>query len=630
MSLCLLESLDREEYSKSFLDYCKDQGFKLTESDLWNSYKNASALLVDSTSSQAKAQWLSHPILFSSQELESTTRKLRNGYRSQNFDTTFGIVLLSYWFVICLVAAIFHWSRRLFPKFMTSVTHSRPANYLRAYLILPPLFRRKHFDIEKIGPVEWLTPLRLESVLLFIFFALGAIFCGVEISPVGNFHVALSVGNRSGLLAIFPLPVLILFAGRNNFLQFATGWQYTRFVTFHRWVARIVFLLVVVHCATKTHSFISSGSYATVMKLTFVIWGTVSAVAMGLMMFFSMIWFRRRNYELFLLVHYILAAVMIAGAWIHTRSLGHEGFFIAAIAVWGFNLIVRICRMLAFGVQEATVELKADDTLRVIVNRPGWWKPHPGAHAFVHFLFLKGFWQSHPFTVVDEPVEKNTFGFYIKVKGGITSSLYQKLKAADNQRLTMKVAIEGPYFEKMPTETMDSLVFMASGNGIPGIYAEARHAALKHPHISVKLIWGIRDYSSLCWFYHELKRLECLDIDTYIYVSRADKNLKLSHIIERTPISSEKLDEYSFDTRATSIDLVSSLKSDLLSIHFLEGRPNVRSLVSESVVAAGTKSVGFVTCGHPQMVDEVRAQVVKELSRDSTRKIELFEEFQMW
>lgn len=630
MSVCLIENLNNRRYTFAFLEFCESQGIVLNYKDLDSSYKNATSFLVDSSSEKAKTSWLNAPISFTSKEVSKTRKSVQDGNETKNYDLTFSIVLLSYWFFVCFIATVINWSRRLFPKTLTSFIHCTPMNWVRAHFILPPFLRRTHFDVARIGPLEWLTPLRLEATLLLVYFVLCAIFCGVKIKPLSSFPIAASIGNRSGLIAIFSLPVLILFAGRNNFLQFATGWQFTRFITLHRWIARVVFLLVLVHSATKTHGMLYLKSYTMMMKQPFMIWGAIGTVSAGFLLFFSMIWFRRRNYEVFLLIHYIFAGLMIAGGWIHVKILGLQEFFIASLAIWAFNMVVRCCRIFAFGLQNASVELKADETLRVVVERPSWWKPHPGAHAFVHFVFAQGFWQSHPFTVIDEPVSENTMGFYIKIKGGITSSLYQKVRNAPNQKLEMKVAIEGPYFEKMPIETMENLVFIASGNGIPGMYAEARHVAIRHSHIPSRLIWSIRDYSSICWFHQELKKLEALNIETTIYISRPGDSTDLAFSIEHIPNYNEKIDMASLKTTSTLISLVKALKEDLLFIKFVEGRPNVSSLVSNSVVAAGDRSVGFVTCGHPKMVDEVRAQVVTELSKDTSRKIELFEEFQMW
>ena len=48
-------------------------------------------------------------------------------------------------------------------------------------------------------------------------------------------------------MAINNLPVMWLFATRNNFLLWATGWEFATFNMFHRWIARACGLEVFVH-----------------------------------------------------------------------------------------------------------------------------------------------------------------------------------------------------------------------------------------------------------------------------------------------------------------------------------------------------------------------------------------------
>lgn len=54
----------------------------------------------------------------------------------------------------------------------------------------------------------------------------------------------------------------------------------------------------------------------------------------------------------------------------------------------------------------------------------------------------------------------------------------------------------------------------------------------------------------------------------------------------------------------------------------------------EDLVVQETKesngSVSFVTCGHPRMVDDLRYEVVKNLDKADGKRIEFFEQLQVW
>ena len=51
----------------------------------------------------------------------------------------------------------------------------------------------------------------------------------------------------------------------------------------------------------------------------------------------------------------------------------------------GFDRAVRLARLFAFGFPQADITLIADETLKVQVQKPKYWKSVPGGHAFIHF-----------------------------------------------------------------------------------------------------------------------------------------------------------------------------------------------------------------------------------------------------
>lgn len=55
------------------------------------------------------------------------------------------------------------------------------------------------------------------------------------------------VADRTGILSFANLPLLWVFAGRNNVFIWATGWNFATFNLFHRHVAWIATLQAVAH-----------------------------------------------------------------------------------------------------------------------------------------------------------------------------------------------------------------------------------------------------------------------------------------------------------------------------------------------------------------------------------------------
>ena len=55
------------------------------------------------------------------------------------------------------------------------------------------------------------------------------------------------VTDRTGILAVANMPMVWLFASRNNVFLWLTGWNFASYNYFHRWVSRIVTLEAIVH-----------------------------------------------------------------------------------------------------------------------------------------------------------------------------------------------------------------------------------------------------------------------------------------------------------------------------------------------------------------------------------------------
>lgn len=72
------------------------------------------------------------------------------------------------------------------------------------------------------------------------------------------------IADRTGIISFANIPLIWLFAGRNNIFLWATGWSFATFNLFHRHVAWIATIQAVVHTLLYLVIFIQSGCiYAT-------------------------------------------------------------------------------------------------------------------------------------------------------------------------------------------------------------------------------------------------------------------------------------------------------------------------------------------------------------------------------
>lgn len=546
-----------------------------------------------------------------------------------NRSIDYGFYLVWFWAVILCVAAMGNWAKILFPA-MTQKCNGGWIQSFRRHISLPATFgssRTNEYTITR--GLSMLVPTRAETAILVAFSLLTLHLMTMGIVPVANdpiYPVKMQAlmryyAVRLGILASYLLPFLILFAGRNNILQSFTRWEYSTFVMFHRWISRMVVLLVLLH-----------GIFYTVLVVlknkneAYVWWGVAGGAAGVLLCIQGMLALRRRWYEAFLALHIVLALVFVIGACLHVKSLYFLSYYYCSACLWMWDRGIRLQRLLTFGFPVAKVQLFEDLTLKVIVPKPSLFDAEGGGHCFVHFLRWGCFWQSHPFTytVVDGHIV-----FYIKVKDGVTTRLRRFLENNPGRTAHIRVAVEGSYGEATPASRYDTSVFIAGGNGIPGIYAELVEAAkanrlgTQDAYRRVLLVWVVRDYNALLWFYDELSALKPSGIETRIYVTRPVQQL-VSRVDDKLALLHNTYTHY----HATDTDPVGTLKRNLSHVQFVEGRPDIHKLVRSSAEES-YGSTAFVTCGHPVMVDEVRHEVVCYLG-EAKHRVDYFEQLQVW
>ena len=557
-----------------------------------------------------------------------------------NYDDSlyYGAGILGYWLLIMCIGAIVNWGKVMFPGLTKKLT-SKPINLWRQYVSMPATFRKKKAEELRIFKFfDSLIPSRFESIVIFLFYIVVLMIHAMNMHYVDGDPVfennkynsqARNVADRTGITGTIMMPLVFLFSSRNNFLQWLTGWNYSTFVTYHRHIARVMFILIALHSILFT---VLLRDDMSEFSETYMIWGVLATVSGGIILFQAMLFFRRRWYEIFLFIHILFAALYVAGTWIHVDELGYVWFVYPAVAVWCADRVVRIARLVIFGFPKARVSLLADDTIKVEIPKPSYWKTIPGGHAFIHFLKPTYFWQSHPFTFVESPADTHII-LYCKVKGGITHSLYQLLVRSPGQAITMRVGVEGPYGEPTPARYADTAVFIAGGNGIPGIYSEVMDMARRMPNETkntMKLYWIIRDYKSLEWFNDELTLLGNTNIETTIYVTKPDLSNLLTGDGSDDTSSKKESDSQDMNLESKeSLQGVDLVKSRFSHITFKEGRPSIEDIV-DLEIKESNGSVAFVACGHPAMVDETRYFCSRNVDNPQKKRVDFYEQVQVW
>lgn len=617
----------------SFLKLCAQ--YNLTEALFEAAYENATDYLVTNTSSVPGfniSKVFNYPVQIKQTKLQGAYDSNLGRYYNQNRANFYSWVLLAYWFAVVLAAGLVRLVGHVAPKFVQSM-NGKVSNAFRKHITMPALFGRK---VQEHGRFlrfyTFVIPTRFESILITVWILLALSF------NVANYHhdspnpiwasqhaeMGRKIADRTGIMSLYLIPQLILFAGRNNFLLWISGWSYARFNVIHHWHARVCFILVALHSVGMTINGIYVGKFYTRNAKPYVRWGYVATIAGAILLGHSFQFMRKNSYETFVLTHNIMAAIFVAGTWLHVEQDGYQQFMIAATAVWAYDKVFRIARCAWFGVKTAEVQLIADETLKVKVPRSARWKSFPMSHSFIYFFRPTCFWQSHPFTVVDSAVEDKVITLYIKVKGGMSHGLYKYLSTQPEQKARIKCTVEGPYGTRKPLQHYLSAVFLAGGNGIPGLYSGALDLSSKATKQKVKLYWIIRHWKSVEWFYEELKRLAGTNVQPIVYVTRYDTPLDKCFVEKFEGDTSSEEKKTSDDETDDNVD---TLRQKLHFVEFRAGRPDIESLIKDEITES-SGAVAFIACGHSSFVDESRRIVATNLPEG--KRVDFYDQLQTW
>ncbi|EMG48154.1 hypothetical protein G210_1336 [Candida maltosa Xu316] len=609
----------------AFVDYCSQRGHKVPENwfnkSLWL-YKKKGRSPYQFRKFESTVR-VHVPFVLNKAEIVNFQKTYDLYYSNLDRSVYYGGICLGYWLVVFTICGLVNWSKFLFPDIFKKLNNP-VTNFWRKYISLPAMFHKKKLEqqniLQKFG---FLIPSRLESLIVFIFYTMVSVFHTIDADSIPNEKKYNSpflsrvriISDRAAIVSTMMMPLIFMFATRNNILQWISGINYGTFVGYHRHTARIMFSLILLHAVG--FSVIFGNYFLYMLKESYLKWGLGAITAGGIIMVQSTLYFRRRWYEVFLVGHIILVATWTVGALFHVRSRGYAPFIYPSIAVWLMDRIIRGCRVLLFGFPKAEVSLFSDDTLKVIVSRPKYWKVGSGGgkYAFVYFLKPNWFWQSHPFTIVESIEDPQKIVLFCKVKNGITGSLNLFLNSFPGKSAKINVAIEGPYGNPTPARYADTAVFIAGGNGISGVFSELLHAYTKQTNSQqrLKLIWVIREWKSLFWFYDELHHLKKTNIETTIYITRPNDDNDSTET-EKLTMASKKLNG----------GLIETIKSDL-HIDFREYRPVIKNVITEEIEEA-TRSIAFVCCANHSMVDEIRYQCARNIN--SNKRVDFYEQIQ--
>lgn len=472
-----------------------------------------------------------------------------------------GVGLILYWAAIAaaeILMRVLHLiAIRLFTSHIIMRRSNSTTRFLKKNILWPALFGTKHMQrLEYFrGWLIFSIPTRWETLVVLVYIILVIIFMLTPYTFMNNdplfatrWKEMMRYGSdRAGIIATVQFPLFFLFAMRNNVFIWLTGWSYSTFSTYHRAIARVTYVLLIIHAVMK-HIF--SASYGgSLVKYYYPVpyfrYGVAALCLFSLMVFSAM--FRARMYEFFYRLHQALALGGIICSIYHLNGIGFKTPLWISIAIWGADWTLRISRILIFninlifsplpGAQNisfATARVySGGEMVKLSITTPVRWVCKPGQYAFIYtekWNLIGG----HPFSVIGAPKDsENGLEVVLRARNGSTRELFKRLDdrgCTPQYPITIHVHVEGPYGVSAPVIDFEEGLFFAGGIGITGVipYVEqmAKSHAMNVVSRNVKFFWAIRDRSEIDPFAERLYSLNKLKNVTIRIFQRSGSNAR--------------------------------------------------------------------------------------------------------
>jgi predicted ferric reductase len=565
-------------------------------------------------------------------------------YNSMRVPTVAGFAILAMFVGVVLVAGI----QRLIEEVPSVHRWVRKCALIRLWnkhIAQAPLFGKRH--VETVGPafISLKLPLRGQTLLL-------AALTIVNLIPIVAFYKPFRKNNlywpdrfveigryfadRTGILATAQFPPLILLSGRNNPVTWITGATFETCMLYHRWIARLVFLQILLHALGYTLISLREGGVAEFHELfidPYFRWGCVATVAFGPLIFFSLRYLRRASYEFFVLVHVVMAIIAIVGTFYHIHLLAvvesgrfrdFDNWIYASIAFYCLDKIVRIIRVVAYsvgpGLSLSTVEVdemhigQRSIILRHKIHLVGYGAKHANslskkASKYVQLWIptIQPF-SSHPFTVAD--IKEDCVYLYVKKHKGITSTLHDRINKSVERKTSHVALFDGFYGDTCSIEHYQKSLLIAGGIGITQCLPLFLRAAKAGK--DVELFWVIPERGMMKVLIDVLQREQNLvpaeeeggnRAKLTIHVTRVDlseENTSDSDLTKDTDEKEGGEEIISKDASQISLEKVCQALDVQIRLQGEDGRPNVGKLVSESNAEL------VVSCGPAGLCDDIR------------------------
>lgn len=339
------------------------------------------------------------------------------------------------------------------------------------------------------------------------------------------------VAIRAGMFGVALVPWIIATSMKANILSLLTGIGPERLNVFHRWLAYLCLFCALVHAIPFYIQPVWDDDGMSVFRKLFprnmIIYGTGIAclVPLAWLCVFSIPFFRRLAYEVFVALHIPVAMVFIAVMFWHTKNfLMSWSYLESSVAIWVLCYLTRLLKLnwtkpwrSSFLVgDEAAVTLMAENAIKITIPTQMRWKP--GQHVYLRMPAMS-ILDNHPFTISslcseDFPSEYGEkyrdCTIVFKPYGGFTRKVLDKASELGPFH-TYRAFLDGPYGGMTrDLAAFDTCILIAGGSGVTSLMSQLlnlikRMRDGKAITRKVVVVWSVKRLEAMDWFREELR-----------------------------------------------------------------------------------------------------------------------------
>lgn len=397
----------------------------------------------------------------------------------------------------------------------------------------------------------------------------------------------------TGSIACIPPALAFAFACRNSLWILFTGLPFERALIWHKICAYLSVLV------GAWHGYVSNEWDVSGIALTAVM------AALGLLSLWPI---RRRFFEAFLRLHWLLFLVVIGFAFWH-----EAGAIFFGVDLWVFDIVLRaLIAIYNYSKRRQVLAIRLPSNVVRLTFHKDDFKYKAGQYCFICIPEVTPF-EWHPFSMSSSPHE-NKVSIHIRVLGDWTKKLYDSIESTR----IVNIYIDGPY--GAPCLDIDGskykhFLFVSGGIGITPLqsicndilYQSRRGRELK----KLMFVWSVRDLFMVS---------SILEYDKEYFNKDSDHRLPYSFspdLIDRdAPEDAEDIMENYFhltrERDSTNFAEANIQPEVQPTLKF--GRPDLPALFKRMkgfCKAQNERKVAVLTCGPSTLVDSVEKMCVK-------------------